>query len=324
MLSLLFAASLAVAQAPDSAAHVVLVATTDVHGRATAWDYLADREAPGGITRVATVVDSIRRRHPGQVVVLDAGDLLQGNPFAAYAARQGRRGPNPVVEAMNLAGYDVATPGNHDFDWGVAELERALTDAAFPYVSANLHTLPGDTLLVSPFRVLRRGPVRIAVTGFTTPGAMVWDREQLRGRVRVGRIEAAARRTFEAMRGASDLSWPSHTAASAASRPTTPPASAPRTSAGAFASLPVKPDIVVVGHSHAEIRDTLDRRACTSCSRGPMPRASPWSTWTWCGAGAGDGRRCGSAPSCCPPARRPRRRSSRSGSARSTIRCARG
>ena len=79
MLSLLFAASLAAAQAPDSA-QVVLVATTDVHGRATAWDYLADRAAPGGMTRVATVVDSLRRRHPGQVVVVDAGDLLQGNP----------------------------------------------------------------------------------------------------------------------------------------------------------------------------------------------------------------------------------------------------
>ena len=86
MLSLLFAASLAVAQAPDTA-HVVLVATTDVHGRATAWDYLADRAAPTGLTRVATLVDSLRRRYPGQVVVLDAGDLLQGNAFAAYHAR---------------------------------------------------------------------------------------------------------------------------------------------------------------------------------------------------------------------------------------------
>ena len=147
MLSLLFAASLFVTQAPDTA-HVVLVATTDVHGRATAWDYLAERAAPGGLTRVATVVDSLRRRFPGQVVVLDAGDMLQGNAFAAYQARQGRRQPNPIVEAMNLVGYDAATPGNHDFDWGVPELERALADAAFPYVSANLFRVPSDSLLV--------------------------------------------------------------------------------------------------------------------------------------------------------------------------------
>ena len=204
MLSLLFAASLFVTQAPDTA-HVVLVATTDVHGRATAWDYLAERSAPGGLTRVATVVDSLRRRFPGQVVVLDAGDMLQGNAFAAYQARQGRRQPNPIVEAMNLVGYDAATPGNHDFDWGVPELERALADAAFPYVSANLFRVPSDSLLVSPFRVLRRGPIRVGVTGFTTPGVMVWDGDRLRGKIRVERIEAAAGRTFADMRRSSDL-----------------------------------------------------------------------------------------------------------------------
>jgi 2',3'-cyclic-nucleotide 2'-phosphodiesterase/3'-nucleotidase len=254
MLSLLFAASLA-AQAPDSA-HVVLVATTDVHGRATAWDYLADGVAPGGLTRVATVVDSLRRRHPGQVVVLDAGDLLQGNPFAAYHARPGRRGPNPLVEAMNLAGYDAATPGNHDFDWGVPELERALADAAFPYVSANLHTLPGDTLLVSPFRVLRRGPVRVGVTGFTTPGTTVWDRDQLRGKIRVGRIEESARRTVEAMRRAADLVVVlSHSGIAGGSTYDTTGVGTEH-AAGIFGSLPVRPDVVVVGHSHGEIRDS--------------------------------------------------------------------
>jgi 2',3'-cyclic-nucleotide 2'-phosphodiesterase (5'-nucleotidase family) len=255
MLSLLFLASLAVAQAPDSA-HVVLVATTDVHGRATAWDYFADEAAPGGLTRVATLVDSLRRGYPGQVVVLDAGDMLQGSPFAAYHARPGRRGPNPIVEAMNLAGYDVATPGNHDFDWGVPELERALADAAFPYVSANLHTLPRDAPLVSPFRVLSRGPVRVGVTGFTTPGTMVWDRDRVEGKIRVERIEESAPRTFEAMRRSADLVVAlSHSGISGGSTYDTTGVGTEH-AAGIFGSLPVRPDVVVVGHSHGEIRDS--------------------------------------------------------------------
>ena len=255
MLSLLFLASLAAAQAPDSA-HVVLVATTDVHGRATAWDYLADEPAPGGLTRVATVVDSLRRRYPGQVVVLDAGDLLQGNPYAAYHARPGRRGPNPIVEAMNLAGYDAATPGNHDFDWGVPELEHALADAAFPYVSTNLFTLPDDAPLVSPFRVLRRGPVRVGVTGFTTPGVMVWDRSQLAGKIQVARIEESAPNTVEAMRRSSDLVVVlSHSGIAGGSTYDTTGVGAEHAT-GIFASLPVRPDVVVVGHSHGEIRDS--------------------------------------------------------------------
>ena len=86
MLSLLTALVLAAAPLQDTA-HVVLVATTDVHGHATDWDYVADRPFAGGLARVATVVDSLRARYPGQVVVVDAGDLLQGDPFATYFAR---------------------------------------------------------------------------------------------------------------------------------------------------------------------------------------------------------------------------------------------
>lgn len=255
MLSLLVAASLAVLQVPDTA-HVVLVATTDVHGRATAWDYVADRAAPGGLTRVATVVDSLRRRYPGQVVALDAGDLLQGNAFAAYHGRADRDGPNPIVEAMNLVGYDAATPGNHDFDWGAPELERALADAAFPYVSANVFVLPRDTPLVSPFRVLRRGAIRVAVTGFTTPGVMLWNRDRLGGRIRVGRIEAVAGPTFAAMRREADLVVAlSHSGIGGPSNYDTTGVGAEDV-AGSFAALGSRPDVVIVGHSHAEVRDS--------------------------------------------------------------------
>ena len=56
---------------------------------------------------------------------------------------------------MNLTGYDVATPGNHDFDWGLGAMRAIFAGAAFPYVSANLYTLPADTLL---YPAVRRPP----------------------------------------------------------------------------------------------------------------------------------------------------------------------
>src|SRR3954453_10201902 len=118
MLSLLTAIVLTAAPLQDTA-HVVLVATTDVQGHATDWDFVQDRPFAGGLTRVATVVDSLRARYPGQVVVVDAGDLLQGDPFATYFARVNPVDPHPIIEAMNLAGYDAATPGDHDLDWGL-------------------------------------------------------------------------------------------------------------------------------------------------------------------------------------------------------------
>ena len=118
MLPLVAALALAAAPLQDTA-HVVLVATTDLHGHITDWDYVADRPYAGGLPRVAAVVDSLRARYPGQVVLVDAGDVLQGDPFATYYARVAPAQPHPIIEALNLAGYDAATPGNHDFDWGL-------------------------------------------------------------------------------------------------------------------------------------------------------------------------------------------------------------
>jgi len=256
MLSLLSALVLAVAPARDSA-HVVLVATTDVHGHVTAWDYVGQRPFAGGLARVATVVDSLRARYPGQVLLADAGDLLQGDPFATYFARVAPREPSPVIEAMNLAGYDVATPGNHDFDWGLAPLKQAVGDARYPYVSANIFVRASDALLYPPYRVLLREGVRIAITGLTTPGVMVWDREQVGGKIRVGPVMATAAQTLEAMRRDADVAVVLiHSGMDGPSSYDTTGVG-PENDAAALARLGTRPDVVVVGHTHREMRDSV-------------------------------------------------------------------
>lgn len=95
--------------APADTVRLVVVATTDVQGQVTDWDYLRNIPATGGLARAATVIDSLRARYPGQVIVVDAGGALAGNPLATYYGREVTRDPHPVVEAMNLVGYDAAT-----------------------------------------------------------------------------------------------------------------------------------------------------------------------------------------------------------------------
>jgi 2',3'-cyclic-nucleotide 2'-phosphodiesterase/3'-nucleotidase/5'-nucleotidase len=256
MLSLLTAVAFIAAPAQDSA-HLVLVATTDVHGHATEWDYINRTPFPGGLARVATIVDSLRARYPGQVVLADAGDLIQGDPFATYFARVAPREPNPVIEAMNLTGYDVATPGNHEFDWGVATMRRTIAGAAFPYVSGNIYTLPGDTLLYPAYVVLQRQGVRIGITGFTTPGVMAWSPDLVRGRARVERIPQAAARVLESLRRHADLTIVmAHSGMDGAATYDTTGVGAENV-AGSLASLPTRPALVVVGHSHREMRQAV-------------------------------------------------------------------
>src|SRR6266550_3643769 len=184
-------------QSPPDTAHIVIVATTDVHGRVFGWDYVRDAAAPGGLSRAATALETLRARYPGQIVLVDAGDLLQGNPFAVYYGRYDKRQPQPIVDALNVLQYDAVTPGNHDFDFGVDFLRRAASQATFRYVSANVTDDSGKDLFATSV-VLVRGPVKIGTTG-------------------VG----------------------------------------PENDAGALAAVNPKPDIVIVGHTHREMRDSV-------------------------------------------------------------------
>jgi 2',3'-cyclic-nucleotide 2'-phosphodiesterase/3'-nucleotidase len=250
-------AALAAFAVPPDTAHLVLVATTDVHGHATEWDFLADRPFPGGLARAATVIDSLRARYPGRVVVVDAGDLISGDPFADYYARVAPRDPHPVVEALDLAGYDAATPGNHDYDYGLPVFERATARTAVRFVSGNVRGLPGDTLMLPAFTVLRRGEVRVGVAGFTTPGVMVWNRQHLRGRVRVAPIEPSAARIMAELRRQSDLAvLVVHSGMGGASSYDTAGVG-PEDVSARLAGLTPKPHLVVVGHSHREIADSV-------------------------------------------------------------------
>jgi len=259
-------AALQVAAAPGDTTHLVIVATTDVHGRVRGWDYVRDAEAPGGLSRAATIVETLRARFPDRVVLLDAGDLLQGNPFATYFAREDARRPHPIVDVLNAMGYDAATPGNHEFNFGLDLLRRAAADATYRYVSANIRVLArtprgveADTLLFPPHVVLTRGGVRVGITGFTTPGVMVWDRAIVQAaRVRVLPIAAAAPAALRRLGAAgADLRIVLVHAGLASGSSYDTAGTGSENSAAVLATVDPKPHLVIVGHSHREIRDTV-------------------------------------------------------------------
>ncbi len=121
------------AQVDAARVDVVIAATTDTHGRLRAWDYYADTaESTRGLTRIATIVDSVRAANAGRVILVDAGDFLQGNPLTYAAAHIDTARPNPVIAAMNAMHYDAAVVGNHEFDTGLPFLTHTLAEASFP------------------------------------------------------------------------------------------------------------------------------------------------------------------------------------------------
>ncbi|MGH7656554.1 MAG: 5'-nucleotidase C-terminal domain-containing protein [Gemmatimonadaceae bacterium] len=240
---------------------LVVAATTDVHGRVRGWDYYADTaETARGLSRAATIVDSARAANPGRVVLVDAGDFLQGNPFTDVALHADSALPNAAVAAMNAMHYDAVTVGNHEFNDGVPALRRAVATANFPLLAANASGGPAPAAW-RPFTIVDREGVKVGIVGVTTPGSMIWDAANLRAaHVTIGPIAPALTKAVAAARtaGANIIVVVAHAGISGESNYDTlvahvsgenPMAQVPREVPGI--------DMIVFGHTHREVADTM-------------------------------------------------------------------
>lgn len=249
------ATSSVTAAAAEDSIEIVIAATTDVHGRLRGWDYYTARpDSARGLSRAATIVDSLRRANPGRVVLVDAGDLLQGNPLTDDAARVDTQLAHPVIAAMNAMHYDAAAVGNHEFNYGLATLSRATSSAAFPFLAANAWRTNGQRAFPASTIVQRAG-LKIAIVGATNPGVAIWDRENVRGRIEVRDIVSDVRRAVEEVRKTKPdvVIAVLHSGYDEASSYDTVSSGAPSENVSARVAREVPGiDLIVYGHSHRE------------------------------------------------------------------------
>src|SRR5688500_6541551 len=246
---------------PAEPVELVIAATTDVHGRLRAWDYYANNEeANRGLARAATIVDSVRAANPGRVILLDAGDLLQGNPLAYVAARVSSNRANPIVAAMNAMRYDAAAIGNHEYNYGVPYLDSVVRQASFPFLSANTYRLdPAGVHAYRPWTIVERQGIKVGIVGATTPGVTLWDAENIRGRLRFGDIVPAVRAAVAQVRGAgADIVVVTmHSGLNEPASYDTVSSGVPSENVAARVAAEVPGiDLIVYGHSHRESRGT--------------------------------------------------------------------
>ena len=97
------------------------------------------------------------------VLLVDAGDHIQGTAYGSMDEGAS------IIKLMNAAGYDVATPGNHEFDYGMDRAKAIMKEADFPYLSCNWVDLRTTLRVLPSVKVFVRGGRRIAFVGVTTP-----------------------------------------------------------------------------------------------------------------------------------------------------------
>jgi len=158
----------------DKRIQIVILGTTDLHGNLYPTDYYTNKPDNRGLAKIATMIRQIRKDNEN-VMLIDSGDTIQGTPLEYYHNKKNNTPPDPMMLAMNALAYDAMTVGNHEYNFGLQVLEKARSEAKFPWLSANTYDKGTTRTHYQPYIVKEVGGVRIAVLGLTTPGIPNWE-----------------------------------------------------------------------------------------------------------------------------------------------------
>jgi 2',3'-cyclic-nucleotide 2'-phosphodiesterase/3'-nucleotidase len=154
--------------------HIIVLGTTDLHGNLFPIDYYTDKADNRGLAKIATLIKQVRKESPN-VLLIDSGDTIQGTPLEYYHNKKNNQPPDPMMLAMNALAYDAMTVGNHEYNFGLQVLEKARSEAKFPWLSANSYNKGTNQTHYQPYIIKEIAGVRVAVLGLTTPGIPNWE-----------------------------------------------------------------------------------------------------------------------------------------------------
>ena len=108
-------------------------------------------------------------------MLIDSGDTIQGSPLESFHGRKNNAPPDPMMLVMNSLNYDSMTVGNHEYNFGLKVLEKARSEAKFPWLSANTYDIAKQQTHYKPYIIKEVAGVKIGILGLTTPGIPNWD-----------------------------------------------------------------------------------------------------------------------------------------------------
>ena len=158
---------------------IKIIFTTDVHGFYFPYDFRHARWCKGSLQRVHGYVAQQCKENPAGTILIDGGDMLQGEPTSYYFNFVAREGHHRVADICNYIGYDVAVVGNHDIETGHEVFDSYVDSCNFPVLGANVIDTETNEPYFQPYTTLRRGGVKIAVIGFITAAIPQWIPHQI-------------------------------------------------------------------------------------------------------------------------------------------------
>lgn len=176
---------------------IKIIETSDVHGNFFPYNFIECKEWSGSLARVHSFVKEQREKYGDNCLLLDNGDILQGQPTAYYYNFIDTISPHVAAEMMNYMGYVAGNMGNHDVETGHDVYDRWIEQCHFPVLGANIIDNVTGAPYLKPYEMIEREGVKIAVLGMITPAIPSWLPEQLWSGLHFEEMEPCARKWVE-------------------------------------------------------------------------------------------------------------------------------
>ena len=189
----------AVHASQDGEVTLKLIETSDVHGCYFPYDFIRNKPMKGSLARVSSYVKEQREKYEN-VILIDNGDILQGQPVAYYYNYMDTISEHVCAAMLNYMKYDVGTMGNHDVETGHAVYDRWVRQCNFPVLGANIVDNKTGKPYLPPYQVIEKEGVKIAILGMITPAIPSWLPEQLWSGLHFEDMEDCARKWVKIIR----------------------------------------------------------------------------------------------------------------------------
>ncbi len=170
-----------------------IIETSDVHGSYFPYDFITRKPQNGSLARLSFLVNERRSQYKDAFMLVDNGDILQGQPIAYYYNYIDTKTEHVCASMLNYMRYDLGNMGNHDVEPGHAVYDRWVSQCKFPILGANIIDTKTNKPYLPPYKVLEREGVKVAVLGMITPAIPSWLPEQLWSGLRFDDMETTAR-----------------------------------------------------------------------------------------------------------------------------------
>ncbi|WP_321480568.1 bifunctional metallophosphatase/5'-nucleotidase [uncultured Bacteroides sp.] len=177
-----------------------LLETTDIHGNYFPYSFIRKKESTGSLARVYAMVQKERKIYGDNLILVDNGDILQGNPSSYYYNYIDTISPHVCAEMMNFMGYNVGNMGNHDVETGHKVFDRWIASCHFSVLGANIIRTSDNTTYCPPYAVFEREGVKVVVLGMITSAIPVWLAENLWSGMRFDDMKETARKWMKKIR----------------------------------------------------------------------------------------------------------------------------